>query len=518
MRREPPAKSAFFYPSRTSVIEAEVSGRRIAASHDFGTAAPEMRHFVDHDFLMSLPHGNALLQSVVPAHPPCSEMAGTKNDRPEAVLGMLPEPLVVYCKANSSEYAVRLELTNALVINKLPVPLHISVKALTEDSMPQATKDAARASTRFASNASKRLEAEEFDVTYRQHPFWVRTNQHVIGLPLGGMGVYNAMRDELVEAQKVNFRGAQARAMARQLLRSAQSETESTAQRHAHLVTALHVLTNLPAVAQRGGEQLARDVVVELTLTSAGDAEATNASLASLEEAAGTPGLTQGIAQPMRDGLRDLRARARAHAAEAAAAEAAALGRAAAAEQAAREAAQAAEVSEAARRTEEPRRCKSCGESKPKSAFTDNQWRKARDKRRCIPCQEGGVLGSVEAREQQAAWQAEMDDFTAIRAAKVAEERRRVEAELARRNELEHADTECCVCFEEANESEGRPRCSFPCHKEHWLCAPCMKDHILASQNRMDAHTNQPAPAAVQCVKCRAQVPDEDLPALMGLV
>jgi hypothetical protein len=56
--------------------------------------------------------------------------------------------------------------------------------------------------------------------------------------------------------------------MARQLLRLAQSETESTAQRHAHLVSALHVLTSLPAVAQYGGEQLARDVVLELTLTS----------------------------------------------------------------------------------------------------------------------------------------------------------------------------------------------------------------------------------------------------------
>ena len=128
------------------------------------------------------------------------------------------------------------------------------------------------------------------------------------------------------------------------------------------------------------------------------------------------------------------------------------------------------------------------------------------------PAQWLGVL------KLQAAWQAEVDEFTAIRAAAVAEERRRVEAELARRNELEHADTECCVCFEEANESDGRPRCSFPCHKEHWLCAPCMKDHILASQNRMDANTNQPAPVAVQCVKCRAQVPDEDVPALMGLV
>ena len=485
-------ESAFFYPSLMQVLEAEVHGRRIAATHDLGCASPEMRHFVDHDFLISLPNGNALVQSVVPSHPPCSEMTGTKNPHgPEAVLGMLPEPLEVHCKAldkngafhSSSDYSVRLELTNALVIYKLPVPLHISVKALTESSMPQATQDAAwQLPCCMSSRASKRMRAEEFDVSYQQHPYWGRTDQPHIGMPIGGLRAYNAMRDALIEAQKVNFRGAQARAMARQLLRLAQSETESTAQRHAHLVSALHVLTSLTAVAQYGGEQLARDVVLELTLTSAGSAEATNATLATLEEAAGTPGLTQGMAQPMQGGLRDLRARVRAH------------------------------------QQEEPRRCKSCGENKPKSAFTDNQWRKARDKRRCLACQEGGVVGSVEAREQQAIWQAEVYEFTAIRAAAVAEERRRVESELARRNELEHADTECCVCFEEANEADGRPRCSFPCHKEHWLCAPCMKDHILASQNRMDANTNQPAPVAVQCVKCRAQVPDEDVPALMGLV
>ena len=93
-------ESAFFYPSLMQVLEAEVHGRRIAATHDLGCASPEMRHFVDHDFLISLPNGNALVQSVVPSHPPCSEMTGTKNPHgPEAVLGMLPEPLEVHCKA-----------------------------------------------------------------------------------------------------------------------------------------------------------------------------------------------------------------------------------------------------------------------------------------------------------------------------------------------------------------------------------------------------------------------------------
>ena len=208
--------SADFYPSLSVVLESEVDGRRITATHDLACASPEMRHFVDLDFLLSLPNGNALVQSVVASHPPCSELTGTKNPHgPEAVLGMLPEPLLVHCKAldangafnSSSDYAVHLELTSALVVYKLPVPLHISVKALTQDFMPQATRNAAwRLPCCLMNMASKRMRAEEFDVSYQQHPYWGRTDQYRIGMPLGGMQAYNTMRDALIEAQKVNIR------------------------------------------------------------------------------------------------------------------------------------------------------------------------------------------------------------------------------------------------------------------------------------------------------------------------
>ena len=124
-------------------------------------------------------------------------MTGTKNPHgPEAVLGMLPEPLVVHCKAldrngafnSASDYPVRLELAHALVIYKLPAPLHISVKAPTLESMPQATQDAAwQLPCCSPSMASKRMRAEEFGVSYQHHPYWGQTDCPLIGMPLGGM-------------------------------------------------------------------------------------------------------------------------------------------------------------------------------------------------------------------------------------------------------------------------------------------------------------------------------------------
>ena len=216
-------KSAIFYPSLSVVLDSEIYGRRTAATQDLGAACAEMRHFVDHDFLSSLPNGNYLVQSIVPSHPPCSEMMGTKNPLgPETVLGMLPEPLVVHCKAldengafnSSSDYSVRLELTSALVVHKLPVPLHISVKALTEDFMPQATRNAAwQLPCCLTSRDSKPMRAEEFDVSYQQHPYWGRTDRLQLGitslpwiLGITSLEEYDTMRGALVEAQKVNIR------------------------------------------------------------------------------------------------------------------------------------------------------------------------------------------------------------------------------------------------------------------------------------------------------------------------
>ena len=82
---------ASFYPSRISVLTVRVLGKRTAASHDAGTANHEVRHFIDHAFLLELPGGAEMLDRLMQPSPPCSIVSGTGAHTP--VIGMLPEPL-----------------------------------------------------------------------------------------------------------------------------------------------------------------------------------------------------------------------------------------------------------------------------------------------------------------------------------------------------------------------------------------------------------------------------------------
>ena len=52
--------------------------------------------------------------------------------RPEKVLGMLKDPLSVSLRVSGGEVKLNFDLCKVLVIDALPVPLHISVKSLNE--------------------------------------------------------------------------------------------------------------------------------------------------------------------------------------------------------------------------------------------------------------------------------------------------------------------------------------------------------------------------------------------------
>ena len=137
-----PVLDAFWYPNLTGTIKVqvntEVSEKDAVATHDHGAACHEMRHFIDLSFLMSLPTGQDLLDSLVPPNPYCTRLTGTDKPDGEVVLGMLPTKLVVEHKDSDLVFS----LCNVLVVDDLPVPLHISFKALESSGMPQQTKRA----------------------------------------------------------------------------------------------------------------------------------------------------------------------------------------------------------------------------------------------------------------------------------------------------------------------------------------------------------------------------------------
>ena len=66
-------------------------------------------------------------------------------------------------------------------------------------------------------------------------------------------------------------------------------------------------------------------------------------------------------------------------------------------------------------------------------------------------------------------------------------ERTRLAEELARRNENEHADNDCVICFQETPEDERNAL-----HGAHWVCRACSED--------MRAHGIE------QCPLCRESV------------
>ena len=110
--------------------------------------ADERRHFVDRHYLAtSVPGGEKLLETLKDPSPFCSHLVmGNKNKEDgEVVVGMLAEPLPMLLNLETVTHDRRvvvgfdgmkkqwtpIKLTDVLVIDKLPVPLHVSFRTLS---------------------------------------------------------------------------------------------------------------------------------------------------------------------------------------------------------------------------------------------------------------------------------------------------------------------------------------------------------------------------------------------------
>lgn len=190
---------AVYYPSRMGLQKVKVSGTPLLASNDTGAACHEQRHFIDLAAVLSLDGGQEMIDRMVDCDPPVTRITGL-NMEDQRILGMLRGPLVVDYKVRDGpeeSTKIVLQLENILVVDKLPVPLHISTKQLMQNS-----KDASlRLFINDGFHGKGRIEfaAESLPASYRAHPFYADNNVHFIGMAPGGMQQHNELSSHLEE-------------------------------------------------------------------------------------------------------------------------------------------------------------------------------------------------------------------------------------------------------------------------------------------------------------------------------
>lgn len=99
--------------------------------------------------------GIPLLSLLVEPTPFCDKIWGTRKDE-DRVLGMLRYRLNISIYTGEKEGWVEAKLQNVLVIDALPVPLHVSLKALDL----------------FPGNLTFNFKASIFPEKFRSHPYW----------------------------------------------------------------------------------------------------------------------------------------------------------------------------------------------------------------------------------------------------------------------------------------------------------------------------------------------------------
>ena len=191
----------FGFARDSRVVSLKALGVPVACSHDLGASHHDRRHFIDKDFLLSLPDGARLLEAAraTKPSPACRAVicladtdvyefgtdfaSGATHLR---VLGMLPVPLPVTLRVrpgalagsprsdagdpNASPKKLTARLSDALVVERLPVPAHVSLRRAIEC----ASRDDVVADLVLAvcDPSSRRTEPGAFPERYRARQGW----------------------------------------------------------------------------------------------------------------------------------------------------------------------------------------------------------------------------------------------------------------------------------------------------------------------------------------------------------
>ena len=101
----------------------------------------------------------------------------------QRVVGMLAQPLEVKLKWEKDKTVHKsvVYLDGVIVADALPVPLHVSLKMLTDENNPTCMEAWAALGGRFKDRHTPRLEASKFKRSYHLHPYWVTTVRAIYG-------------------------------------------------------------------------------------------------------------------------------------------------------------------------------------------------------------------------------------------------------------------------------------------------------------------------------------------------
>ena len=171
---------AFIYPNLSSPIPIEIFGLRINATHDLDARCFDNRSFLDFALWKYLKEGISQLEEVVGPHPPCKKIHGTKADEGNIVVGMLKNIIkVTILNVNKEskdktvgEEGTEILLRNVLLVENLPVPMHIGTKQ--ESDIYRAVFDCYHSILKQLKGKHARLNLtkDQFPERYREHPYW----------------------------------------------------------------------------------------------------------------------------------------------------------------------------------------------------------------------------------------------------------------------------------------------------------------------------------------------------------
>jgi hypothetical protein len=161
--------TASYYPSLGSLCQVKVldADEPIFASQDLFTFNCELRHFIDQHYLNEYVPGGRDLEIIDPT-PPCTTVWMAHTPGGSSVVGMLKHRLQVTCFNPSSHTWHRLKLKNVLVVASMPVPMHVSLKAVVAEAANNEEQKLLYALQGRESMSSPDL----FPQRYSNHPYW----------------------------------------------------------------------------------------------------------------------------------------------------------------------------------------------------------------------------------------------------------------------------------------------------------------------------------------------------------
>ena len=160
----------FFYPNLMWHLRVVVDGHRmIAATCDEGAGPPyDRRHFVDAAFLASLPGGNTDMLTLHNSGFPAPIVG--KGFEGVRAIGVLQRSFKVVI--GGSEESFEVDLAGVLVVEGLPVPLHVSTVKL-RCGLPRGTW-----------HSMQPLTPTAFPQRYHGHPYWSTSSNFVMLGPM----------------------------------------------------------------------------------------------------------------------------------------------------------------------------------------------------------------------------------------------------------------------------------------------------------------------------------------------